>query len=149
MKIHLNRQFNDESIAKLLAKEIELLDRKIYEKLDMIGIEFVNNARLNGDYTDRTGNLRSSIGYIIFKDGEPYGDNFRLSDKGTDRVKGLKTGMRKAVESGNIPQKGFALVVIAGMNYAIYVERKGFDVISGSSLQAEKDLKEALKSIIL
>lgn len=49
--------------------------------LQRTGEEFVKIARLEGNYIDHTGNLRSSIGYVIVKDGRIVGKNFQLSEK--------------------------------------------------------------------
>ena len=49
------------------------------------GEKFIEVARRSGSYKDQTGNLRSSIGYIIAKDGEVVTENFKEGDKGTDK----------------------------------------------------------------
>lgn len=41
------------------------------------GEKFIEVARRSGSYKDQTGNLRSSIGYIIAKDGEVVTENFK------------------------------------------------------------------------
>ena len=46
-----------------------LLNAIIYN-LGVIGEKVVNEARERGSYTDRTGNLRSSTGYVIVVDGK-------------------------------------------------------------------------------
>ena len=50
------------------------------------GEKFIEVARRSGSYKDQTGNLRSSIGYIIAKDGEVVTENFKEGDKGTDKT---------------------------------------------------------------
>jgi type IV secretory pathway VirB6-like protein len=108
--------------------------------LHAVGEQFIADARNNGTYTDRTGNLRSSIGYIIYKDGKPFNDSFP-----GNKTDGIRTWPQVASGQAKVPQKGFALVVVAGMNYALYVEAKNYDVITGSSYDAaEKLLKQSL-----
>ena len=60
------------------------------------GEKFIEVARRSGSYKDQTGNLRSSIGYIIAKDGEVVTENLKESDKGTDKTTGKYKGRRLA-----------------------------------------------------
>lgn len=45
------------------------------------GEKFIEVARRSGSYKDQTGNLRSSIGYIIAKNGKVVAENFTESEK--------------------------------------------------------------------
>lgn len=92
-------------------------------------------------FSDWTGNLRSSIGYVIYKDGEPIDEKFP-GEYETGRNKG-----KEVAESVEVPKKGFVLVVVAGMDYALAVEAKNYDVITGSSYAAEKNLKQAIEFV--
>ena len=92
-------------------------------------------------YADQTGNLRSSIGYVIFYDGEKVagggfggGALFANSEgvKGSG-VQGGKTGNEISEKIAAKYSKGFVVVIVAGMEYATYVEAKGYDVLTGSS----------------
>ena len=56
------------------------------------GEKFIQVARQSGSYKDQTGNLRSSVGYVIAKDGEVVKENFVESDKGTDKTTGKYKG---------------------------------------------------------
>ena len=50
------------------------IDEEIIDRLCRIGEEVVTLAKLippERGFTDRTGNLRSSIGYVVCKDGQP------------------------------------------------------------------------------
>ena len=51
-----------------------------------------------------------------------------------------RTGNLEASTSFDVDKD--ALTLEAGMDYASYVEAKGYDVISGAALRAEKKLKE-------
>ena len=89
------------------------------------GEKFIEVARRSGSYKDQTGNLRSSIGYIIAKDGEVVKENFKESDKGTDKTTGKYKGRRLAEEVSLSHTGGYILVGVAGMEYAAAVEAKG------------------------
>lgn len=129
----LTALFNIARISTLFNKAIEKVDDKTLETLQFMGEQFVNNARIKGNYNDRTGNLRSSIGYIIVDKGNIVQSNFQTSGSGADG----KTGMNKAEDFANevalINPKGIILIGVAGMEYSLYVEKRHhLDVISGS-----------------
>lgn len=111
------------------------------------GEKFIEVARRSGSYKDQTGNLRSSIGYIIAKDGEVVKENFVESDKGSDKTTGKHKGRRLAEEVSLSHAGGYILVGVAGMEYAAAVEAKGYEVISGANTQCEKYLRDTLKSV--
>ena len=111
------------------------------------GEKFIEVARWSGSYKDQTGNLRSSIGYIIAKDGEVVKENFVESDKGTDKTTGKYKGRRLAEEVSLSYTGGYVLVGVAGMEYAAAVEAKGYEVVSGANAQCEKYLRDTLKSV--
>jgi len=137
--------------AKNISIPIELFKKKsesaIIAALHYIGQEFIKNARNGGDYTDRTGNLRSSIGYGIFKDGKFIESVFQPA--GNDQGgKGVQEAKKTAKE--NASKKGISLVVTAGMNYAAAVEGKGYNVLTlfaPSESQVKRDLEQLLKHV--
>ena len=126
--------------------KIDAIEQKSLEALQYAGEEFINNARVNGTYTDRTGNLRASIGYVILKDGREIYSSFP-----GDTQQGAKIAMRESNriivdEVSQTNYRGFVLVGIAGMHYAAAVETRGYDVITGSE-PGEYDLKDLLGAI--
>ena len=125
-------------ISSLLLKKIEEI---IISRFRFVGETFVKNSRENHTYKDQTGNLTSSIGYVIAKDGEVIDGDF----SGT--FEGSKSGESFALEVAARFDKGYSLVCVAGMSYAAAVESKNYDVITSSSLIAENDLKDAIKEM--
>ncbi|HCY40439.1 MAG TPA: hypothetical protein DHV48_03660 [Prolixibacteraceae bacterium] len=89
-----------------------------------------------GDYLDQTGNLRSSIGYFVLNDGKIVMDEF----SGT--AEGIAAG-RQALEFVKV-KSGYQLVGVAGMDYASYVESKGYNVISAQSVVAIEGIEPSL-----
>ena len=75
------------------------------------GEKFIEVARRSGSYKEQTGNLRSSIGYIIAKDGEVVTENFKEGDKGTDKTTGKYKGRRLAEEVSLSYTGGYGLVL--------------------------------------
>ena len=124
----------------------------IIKQLSYIGEECVRIAREPHahDYNDITGNLRSSIGYVILYDGKPvqYG-----ASKTYDGSKGHGEAGPPAAEA--LLQKlqakfpwGIVLIVCAGMSYAAYVENIHHkDVLTTSELKMESLAKRLLNGL--
>ena len=124
-------------------------DAKILRQLSYIGEEVCKHARNitptrnSGGFDDQTGNLRSSIGYAIFKNGE------RKKKGGFNRIKDTaKEGVQRAKEAvdeyGSMVSvtNGWTLVIVAGMKYAKYVEAKGHNVLRLSKYELETKIAE-------
>ena len=165
--------FTKKDWQKWIARYQERAFENFIALLEDTGQEFIRDARLNGNYDDWTGNLRSSIGYIIVHDGVP----IRLSDFKPEQGKPFRTvefttkdnitvkfkaqirqydgsaGQNKgrdfANELASEYPKGLILIMCAGMEYAGAVEANGKDVITGATIRAkaylEKRMKAALK----
>jgi hypothetical protein len=146
MVVGLYPKFTREKIIRGLTMKLNNLMEALIMQAEYIGETFVTLARDNGAYTDRTGNLRNSIGYLIMLDGKVVRDNFqRASQKAGED--GVKTGRAVAERVAKQFPKGIVLICVAGMNYAAAVESKGFDVITSSELECVGYLKDAIKFI--
>lgn len=90
-------------------------------------------------YQDQTGNLTSSIGFVIVDNGKI------VTDYGFEPIKptateGSEAGRSFATQlAANYPQ-GIATIIVAGMNYAAYVERRGL----GGMTAGEQALRNAI-----
>ena len=108
----------------------EEYDRKAVEWLSVLGERVVKYAREHGSYTDRTGNLRNSIGYVVVQYGRIVTEDFSIgSGHGEAKTQARAYALEVA---RNLPANKTYLVWVAGMEYAKYVEAKGFDVLEGS-----------------
>jgi len=127
-------------------------EEKLEKTLTYIGERFVAMARDRGpeeSFRDITGNLRSSISYIVVKDGKILCENFQRSRSGTEGNEGVNKARRLASVLARTHIKGFVLIGMAGMDYAIYVENmENKDVISSPEVAANKELKILLKQIL-
>ena len=119
-----------------------------------------------GNYENITGNLRSSIGYVIAYDGriikeggfhkvQGHGENMQkveFTTKGGKHVsfwaKGKygdgSEGSQKGLElarSKIAGKKGYAFILVAGMDYASFVSSKGYNVIDSGVLELGKLLR--------
>jgi len=142
----IKARFTPADVRKMIKEKTDRIESAIIARLQYIGETFVNNARTNGAYLDHTGNLRSSIGYVILKDGKVLFENYQAASKGTDKEKGVATGKKLAKQVRSGLSKGYVLIVVAGMDYAAAVESMGKDVLTASSIIAKKDLQRAVKS---
>jgi hypothetical protein len=156
-------KFTKAEIKALMDKRREMIKKAILLNLKRVGETFVTRCRENRTYTDRTGNLRSSIGYVILHNGIQMNENFKKfpATKSAETKKGSgesggkpeadKDGVAVAKSmidevKGKYP-KGFVLICVAGMEYAAAVEFMGYDVISNGAILAEAELKLALQRI--
>jgi len=101
------------------------------DKFIEIGERCITEARENGTYTDRTGNLRNSVGYVVLLNGVEKSQS-NISKLNRTHIEGIKAQY----------PKDLVLIVVAGMNYAAYVEAKGFNVLSSAELMAKNILKQ-------
>lgn len=132
-------------INRYIADQVERLTNALIYNLQSIGERCLNAARGTNSYKDRTGNLRSSLGYVIAIDGKIiYQSNFEVVKNGTD---GSKSGIQYAKEIVRQFPEGVALIVVAGMNYAEYVSAKGYDVLDSAELLADNLVPKILKRL--
>ncbi|MCB6712275.1 HK97 gp10 family phage protein [Bacteroides xylanisolvens] len=119
--------------------------------LQYIGEECVRQARENGNYIDHTGNLRNSIGYVLLHDGNIISNNFeeRVQSKVIDKANGMGVleGRTLAEKLAKDFTKGYALIIVAGMNYAYYVETLNKDVLDGAERYAMRVVPKMIKSL--
>ncbi len=125
----------------------ESIHTDVLRKLQYAGEEFVNASRSNSTYLDDTGNLRSSIGYIILLNGKVIDISFKKQSGSSDGDLGKLQGMTVASEIASQYPTGYALIGVAGMEYAASVEAHGFDVITGGANKAITTLKSILNEI--
>lgn len=151
MKSTLRATFTLPSIEAYFQQQAQRAEQAILNAYNLAGLEFVREARLKtateGGFNDITGNLRSSIGYIILKNGKITAEDFQPSDNGTDRETGVAQGLNFANIVASEYGRGIVLICVAGMEYAAAVESKGKDVITGSTLNLTTRLKELLGQI--
>lgn len=147
MKSGMTPLFSGDDIKRWFDHFQDRAEEKILKLLMAGGEKFVAIARKSGSYKDQTGNLRSSIGYVIAKDGEVIIGNFKESNKGSDKSTGKERGHRVAEEISLSFSGGYILVGVAGMDYAAAVEAKGYEVVTGANTLCNEYLKKALHSV--
>lgn len=140
--------FDDSSLERFFDKFLGQAEEKFLILLTYCGENFVKLARINGNYTDRTGNLRSSIGYAVVKDGQILRQDHQIAGQGSEGQKGVANARMLVEVLAQEFSSGWALIGVAGMDYALAVESlDGYDVISSSSVATEVIMKEIIKEI--
>ncbi|MBO7287321.1 MAG: hypothetical protein J6U85_03720 [Bacteroidales bacterium] len=133
-------------IGDHIKASVEAKMKVIINTFCYVGEQCIVEARDNGDYTDQTGNLRSSIGYAVLWNGKiiqkECADKVKNGDEGTSKGEKFLSDRIKKVQ-----KKGVVLIVTAGMNYAEYVEAKGYNVLSSAELKAGPLIKSILTQI--
>lgn len=144
----LTPMWTDSEVERFLDYFVDRAGEKMFLLLQRAGEEFVKLARESGQYKDHTGNLRSSIGYVIVANGKIIARNFEKSDKGTDRTTGKNEARNLTNELSRLYRKGLVLIGVAGMDYAVHVEAiKNKDVISSAATHTEDWIKKQSKTL--
>lgn len=128
------------------------LDAMIVKNLCYVGETCVKFARephhLN--WGDRTGNLRSSIGYVVLRDGRPLANGMPRTFSGPDGdgSQGPEAAQRLLAKIQAEQPDGYVLAVCAGMEYASFVESVHHrDVLTGAQLRGEELAERLLTAL--
>lgn len=134
---------SQEALQQKAQRYVEALINSLYR----VGEEAVKIARHTHRYQDQTGNLTSSIGYGVSNDG------VIVHESSFEVVKGGSQGAKEGREylHSLLAQnaKGVTLIVVAGKNYAKYVEAKGLNVLAAASIRVEQMVKQLLDTLKL
>lgn len=129
-------------LLKRMRSSADSAEESVLSALDNAGQRLVEIARNTKTYKDNTGNLTASIGYGVYHKGERYSvGGFGYGEGGQ---KGLKKLESVAADYSSRP---LLLIVVAGMDYAIYVERSGYVVLDAAMLQKDSVLNAELKRV--
>jgi len=139
----IKAKFSISDLQKALKQEYEKIEKAAISRLTRIGRLFVAAGRANGEYMNHTYNLRSSVAFAISKDGVIILQDYRQYGNGSEGLNKAKALMDDVASSNGT---GVALIVVAGEDYAIYVESKGKDVLTGSSQLAKAELRKVVKA---
>ena len=141
--------FTKDDVRKRFDAFLNEIEKKQIDRLQRLGEMCLVEARTNKGYMMQTGALLSSTGYEVFVDGVAIHSKFDAASGAESNAAetGIKSGQNIAETIGK-GTKGIALVVVAGMNYAAYVEAKGYNVLSSAEHLAERELPRMLDKLI-
>lgn len=139
--------FTQADVSKRFDKFLEVIEKRQIERLQYLGEMCVTHAKsipASVGFMDQTGNLRSSIGYMVFRDGVAIHGSYEPVKGGG---LGALTGENLAKKIGARYTQGISLVVTAGMNYALHVEARGRDVLTSAESMARQELPKMLEEL--
>lgn len=139
------------TLADSLYKKVENLEKAIeFRFINVVGPKTVSNAREISTFLNQTGNLRSSMGFVLAKNGEIISSGGFEAVAGKDNIgtEGVRKGKQYAEELARSSGKGYVLIVVAGMDYAGYVEAKGYDVLTQSGTFLESEVRKMINDIL-
>ena len=141
--------FTKDDVRKRFDAFLNEIEKKQIDRLQRLGEMCLVEARTNKGYMMQTGALLSSTGYEVFVDGVAIHSKFDAASGAESNAAetGIKSGQSIAESIGK-GTNGIALVVVAGMNYAAYVEAKGYNVLSSAEHLAERELPRMLEKLI-
>lgn len=128
---------------KYLKEQAIKINTILIRELNIIVEELINHAKINAEYEDQTANLKSSIGGVLLLDGKP------LKYSGFDVETGKEGSADLGVNTGNSfinslisdYQKGYVILIVAGMEYAVFVENEhNLNVLKKSELLMKSKL---------
>lgn len=137
--------FNVAQFNKYVDDNIDKLMKAVIRRFKYIAEACIIEARTNKGYQDRTGNLKASIGYVIIKDRKPlyWSDN----GGGTEGDEARNNALDDALDNSEIPAEGVCMVMVAGMEYAEYVEALGYNVLTTAEDLAKREVKKAILAL--
>ena len=146
MEMKIKMETSQKVIKAHIEDEMGRYRMRLLTWLHVIGEKCVNDARLQGSYKDRTGNLRGSTGYAVVDQGRIVTvGGFKQVLDGKDGPPNGRNYLNGLIEEN--PLIGPTLIVVAGMNYAKYVHDRGYNVLDSAEMLAEKlvlELQEKL-----
>lgn len=123
---------------------MKIVSEEMTRVLSYLGEQCVRYARdrsQDESWIDHTGNLRSSVGYAVYDMGKKRIESeFPVIKQGSE---GSEEGRKMIRDLAKLYSDTYALVVVAGMNYAEYVESMDSkDVLSSAELMAQSKISE-------
>lgn len=136
-------------IDRYIDAEIDRIHSLVVRMLCFLGEKCVIEARdrsSEASWIDQSGNLRSSIGYVVIYNGKIVNvSNFTPVKGGAD---GSKEGKALAEKLAKNYTRGYALIVVAGMNYAAYVEAlENKVVLTSAELLAKREMPSMIEKL--
>ena len=131
-------------IKEVCQECVDILESCIVEEFIKWAEQDDEYLRSNDGFIDRTGNLRSSLGSAVVKNAEiVFMTPFSTVLNGST---GSSRGRQAAENAASAIQKGIAKVMVAGMDYAQYVEDiDSKDVLESRIIQCEREAQGVLE----
>lgn len=141
-----------EELQRRLLQKRDNLKKVLDMRLSQLAVEAVTYSKEHKGYKDRSSNLKNSISFALFYDGELIKMNIGKLEK-PDMAEGGQAQVASNLEAfANQPDvvrpKGYTLIIVAGMNYGAHVEHKGYNVLYLTRHYLRKEMKKILDEIV-
>lgn len=145
----INKHFDINALFERLAEKLNIVFDLVVEALNKTCLEITIEAKQLKTYTDRTNNLRSSIGYVVYNRGEKALEHFQKDGNGEngDGNSGIRKGRALAEQAAKEYPNDIVGVIVAGEDYALYVESKGYDVLTGPCSRLQELFLKNLRAV--
>ena len=143
----IKAKFDIDKLFEGVYAKVEDIQDAVIEAIKAACLDTVRNARGLNTYKDRSGLLRSSIGFVIYDHGKKVAENFEAIN-GEKSSEGTTVGKSVAEQAAASWTNCIVSVVVAGADYALYVESKGYDVISGPCNELNSLLQQYLTGAV-
>lgn len=133
-------------VSRFFIAAASIIEKQIRIHLQLGGERCVNRVRdrdKDTSWIDQTGNLRSSIGYAVAEYGrKELEGGFKEIAQGKDGTQAAKDAIDRLIP---LYTQTYALIVVAGMDYASYVEdMNGKDVLASTELWAKPEMSKLI-----
>ena len=141
-----------EALQRKLEERKEAMKRTLDMKILQLAEEAVTHAKQNKGYRDRTANLKNSISFALFYDGELVTKNEgkipQPSKANGDQSQVSASLDAFSQQNGVVRPKGYSLIVVAGMRYGAAVEHKGYNVLYLTRYFMRDEMRKILEETI-
>ena len=141
-----------EALQKRLNEKREQMIAFLNMRLMQLAEEAVTYSKENKGYQDRTANLKNSISFALYFDGELVTSAVGNIPK-AEEAEGGQGAVSAALDAyaqkdGVVAPKGYSLVIVAGMNYGRYVEDKGYNVLHLTKYYLKDEMKKVFEEVM-
>lgn len=139
-----------EALQRKLQARKEALENGLRMELLQLAEDAVTYSKANKGYRDHTANLKNSISFALFEDGElviSQIGNIPKPEEAEGGQEAVQTALDEYAASGVVAPKGFSLVIVAGMMYGKPVEAKGYNVLHLTKYFLRDRMKEIFESV--
>ena len=141
-----------EALQQKLNEKREQIIKALNVRLMQLAEEAVTYSKDNKGYQDRTANLKNSISFALYLDGEIVTSKIGAIPKAEEVVGGQdavgEALQNYAQQDGVVAPKGYSLIIVAGMNYGKYVEDKGYNVLHLTKYYLRSEMKKIFEEVI-
>lgn len=140
-----------EALQKRLNEKRQQIISYLNMRLMQLAEEAVTYSKDNKGYQDRTANLKNSISFALYLDGQLITSvigKIPKAEEAESGQEGVSAALSEyAQKEGVVAPKGYSLVIVAGMSYGKYVEDKGYNVLHLTKYFLREEMKKVFGEV--